>query len=100
MLNNWTVIRYSGKPWHDSKWGSAIEVLAAVSEEASHGGSTHDGCNQLLHNGKLVVPKGLSQIAWKVYALKQELRRQQESTVLTLVEELIPYEKERKQNEN
>lgn len=65
MLNVWTVIRYSGAPWHSDKWKCARDVLDAVYEDSSHGGGNHDSAKMLLHNSKVVVIDDLSGLAFK-----------------------------------
>ena len=96
--NVWTVIRGSGRPWHDPKWSSARDVLDAVEEENSHGGSSHDSAWQLMHNGKIIVSEGLSTMAYRSRDNWRILYSNLNAAHNKYIEELIPYEKERKQN--
>lgn len=73
MTKKWTVIRLSGAAY--TEWGpdepnasgnkDYLGVLDQIYHEMLSGGSQYDRPNMLLSNGKVVIDKGLSDLAWE-----------------------------------
>lgn len=70
--SNFTVIRQSGRTEFFSD-GDYFSILSSVAHEYGSAGGNWDRPNMLLLNGKVVVPEGLADIAWKYGRRNREL---------------------------